>query len=208
MTLQIHGYAAVAEVFFHLCYCVILEVRDRVKEGEYIEKELKVMNVAYEEETIEVDVSRLSDIIDVLDKSFTIKPGQTKIVRLNFSSFNNAKGIEQAPGVYMGKISAKTGSYEKTIPIVVEIESRNVLFDMNLNPVARDRSVVQGSSTTFEIRVFNLQSIESFNVGMEFFVKDINGNTIISEKESVVVKTQASFFKTLKILFNKSFRVI
>jgi hypothetical protein len=26
--LQIHGYAAVAEVFFHLCYGVILEVRD------------------------------------------------------------------------------------------------------------------------------------------------------------------------------------
>ena len=170
-----------------------------VKANEFIEKELRVMNVGDEEKSIEVDISGLSDIIDVLDNTFTIKPGQTKIVRLNFSSFDKTEGVEQVPGVYIGKIRVRTGSYEKSVPVVVEIESKNVLFDMNLNPVARDRSVLQGSSTTFEIRVFNLQSIESFNVDMDFFAKDVNGNTIISESESVVVKTQASFFKTLRI---------
>jgi hypothetical protein len=170
-----------------------------VKDNEYIEKELRVMNVGDGEVPIEVYASGISDIVNVLDSGFTIKPGQTKIVRLNFSSFNAAEGIEQSPGVYIGKILVKTDSYEKEVPVIIEIESKNVLFDMNLNPVARDRSVLQGSSTTFEIRVFNLQSIDSFNVGMDFFVKDINGNTIVSEKESVVVKTQASFFKTLKI---------
>ncbi|MBW2976111.1 hypothetical protein KY347_01545 [Candidatus Woesearchaeota archaeon] len=170
-----------------------------VKADEHIGKELRVMNVGNEEKTIMVDTPGVSELVEVLDKEFKIKPGQTKIVRLNFSSFNSAEGIEQAPGVYIGKISAKTDSYEKEVPAVIEIESRNVLFDMNLNPVARDRSVLQGSSTTFEIRVFNLQSIESTSVDMEFFVKDTSGNTIISEKESVVVTTQASFFKTLKI---------
>jgi len=170
-----------------------------VREDEYIEKELRVMNIDDEEQTISIGVSGVSDIVDALDKEFTIKPGQTKIVRLNFSSSDQARGIEQAPGVYIGKISVKTDSYQKEVPVIVEIESKNVLFDMNLNPVARDRSVTQGSSTTFEIRVFNLQSIESFNIKMDFLVKDVNGNTIISESESVVVKTQASFFKTLKI---------
>jgi len=170
-----------------------------VKEKEFIEKELRVMNIGNEEVDIDVKVLGISDIVNVLDDSFAIKPGQTKIVKLNFSSFDSTRGIEQAPGVYIGKIVAKTGSYERELPVVIEIESKNVLFDMNLNPVARDRKVLQGSSTTFEIRVFNLKSIESFNVDMDFFVKDINGNTIISERESVVVKTQASFFKTLKI---------
>jgi len=170
-----------------------------IKENEYIEKDIRVMNIGSEEVTIDIDTSGISDIVDVLSKGFIIKPGQTKIVRLNFSSFDSIQGIEQAPGVYIGKILARTDTYETTIPVIIEIESKNVLFDMNLNPVARDRSILQGSSTTFEIRVFNLQSIDSFNVNMEFFVKDTNGNTIISESESVVVKTQASFFKTLKI---------
>lgn len=170
-----------------------------VKEKEFIEKELRVMNVHEEEQTIRIETKEISHLVDVLDKEFTIKPGQTKIIRLNFSSFDAAQKNEQAPGVYIGKIVAKTDSYEKEVPVVVEIESKNVLFDMNLNPIARDRIVTQGSSTTFEVRVFNLQSIESFNVDMDFFVKDINGNTIVSERESVVVQTQASFFKTLKI---------
>ncbi len=170
-----------------------------VKEGEYVEKELRVMNVGDRDVSITADASWVSHLANILDKEFTIKPGQTKIVRINFTSFDRNEGIEQAPGVYIGKVIAKSESYQKEIPLIVEIESKNVLFDMNLNPVARDRSVVQGDSTTFEIRVFNLQSIESFNVGMDFFVKDINGNTIVSEKESVVVQTQASFFKTLKI---------
>ncbi|MEK6869620.1 MAG: hypothetical protein AABX74_05280, partial [Nanoarchaeota archaeon] len=170
-----------------------------VKEKEFIEKELRVMNVHEDEQAIRIETKEISHLVDVLDREFTIKPGQTKIVRLNFSSFDAAQKNEQAPGVYIGKIVVKTDSYEKEVPVVVEIESRNVLFDMNLNPIARDRTVTQGSSTTFEIRVFNLQSIESFNIDMDFFVKDINGNTIISERESVVVQTQASFFKTLKI---------
>ena len=170
-----------------------------VKEKEFIEKELRVMNVHEEEQTIRIEAKEISHLVDVLDKEFAIKPGQTKIVRLNFSSFDAVQKNEQAPGVYIGKIAAKTDSYEKEVPVVIEIESRNVLFDMNLNPIARDRTVTQGSSTTFEIRVFNLQSIESFNIDMDFFVKDINGNTIVSESESVVVQTQASFFKTLKI---------
>ena len=170
-----------------------------VKENEYVEKELRIMNVGENDVPITVEPSGVSHLADIIDKDFTIKPGQTKIVRINFTSFNKNEGVEQAPGVYIGKAIAKSGSYQKEIPVIIEIESKNVLFDMNLNPVARDRSISQGESTTFEIRVFNLQSIESYNVGMEFLVKDTNGNTIVSEEESVVVQTQASFFKTLKI---------
>jgi hypothetical protein len=170
-----------------------------VKSDEYIEKELRIMNVNDNPENISVEIEGVNELIQLKDRNFILKPGQTKVVRLNFTSFNSEESIEQAPGVYIGKAIAKSARYSTEVPIVVEIESRNVLFDMNLNPVARDRRIAQGESTTFEIRVFNLKSIESYNVGMDFLVKDINGNTIVSERESVVVKTQASFFKTLKI---------
>ena len=70
---------------------------------------------------------------------------------------------------------------------------------MNLNPVAVERNVKQGADTTIEVRLFNLETIDSLNVDVEYFVKDINGNTILTEAESIVVKTQASFFKTIYI---------
>src|SRR3989338_4770847 len=70
---------------------------------------------------------------------------------------------------------------------------------MNLNPVALERRVAQGSETTIEVRLYNLESIDSQNVDVEYFVKDMNGNTILTESETVVVKTQASFFKTISV---------
>ena len=170
-----------------------------IRSGEFLEKELRVMNVGPEEKEVEIEAKGLDGILKIIDNRFSVKPGQTKIVRINFSTFDSQNGIEQAPGVYIGKVTAKTGVLEKQVPVIVEVESKEVLFDMNLNPVARDRAVTKGESTTFEIRVFNLKDIESYDVDMDYFVKDINGNTIISENENVVVKTQASFFKTLRI---------
>jgi len=170
-----------------------------VKTGESLGKEIRVMNTGTKEENIKVEASGLLNIAKIIDKEFTINPGQTKIVRINLSSFDRENGIEHAPGVYIGKIIVKSGGLEKEIPIIVEIETKEVLFDGNLNPVSRDRKILQGSDMIIEVRLFNLQSTEATNVDMNYFVKDLNGNTIISERENVVVETQTSFFKTLKI---------
>ena len=170
-----------------------------VKSNEFIEKQVRIMNTEDTSTGIDIDVSSLSDIVKVDSSSFTIKPGQTKIVTLNFSSFNDEQKTEQQPGIYVGKLVIKSERAAKEIPIIVEIETKNVLFDLNLNPLAFERKVKQGSDATIEVRIFNLESIESGNVDVEYFVKDMNGNTIITESETVVVKTQASFFKTISI---------
>jgi len=170
-----------------------------VKTGDSLVKEIRIMNAGNKEETIKVEALGLLDIVKITDNEFTIKPGQTKIVEIELSSFDEKKNIEHTPGVYIGKITAKTEDFEKDIPVIVEIETKDILFDSNLNPISRDRTILQGQAMTIEVRLFNLQSIEPTNIDVEYFVKDLNGNTIISEKESVVVETQASFFKTLKI---------
>ncbi|MBI2649859.1 hypothetical protein HYX04_00935 [Candidatus Woesearchaeota archaeon] len=170
-----------------------------VKSNEFIEKQLRVMNTGNSLSKINIEVSELSDIVKIDSASFALNPGNTKIVALNFSSFMPEQRIEQQPAVYVGKLTVKSEKVSREIPVVVEIETKNVLFDMNLNPVALERRVKQGSETTIEVRLFNLKSIESENVDIEYFVKDINGNTIQTESETVVVKTQASFFKTISI---------
>ena len=55
-----------------------------VKSEESIEKEIRVMNVGNDESNVIIEVMGLSDIVSVLDKEFTSKQGQTKIVGLNF----------------------------------------------------------------------------------------------------------------------------
>ena len=170
-----------------------------VRSGEYIEKEIRIMNIGNSQIAVNIESSGLSDLVKIDSSEFTIKPGQTKIVTLNISSFLPEQNIEQHPGIYVGKLLIKSEKATKDIPVVVEIETKNVLFDTNLNPVAIERNVKQGSDTTIEVKLFNLESIESVNVNVEYFVKDINGNTIMTESETVVVKTQASFFKTISV---------
>ena len=170
-----------------------------VRSGEFIEKQVRIMNTGNDVAGIDVTANGLLDIVRIDSPSFSLKPGQTKIVALNFSSYLPEQKIEQQPGIYIGKLTVKSEKALKDVPIVVEIETKNVLFDMNLNPVAIERRVKQGTDTTIEVRLFNLESIESQNVDVEYFVKDMNGNTIVTESETVVVKTQASFFKTISV---------
>ena len=170
-----------------------------IRQNEFVERQLRVTNIGDGPSSLSVEVHGLSDLINVDSKTFTIKPGQTKILRLNFSSFIAAENIEQQPGVYVGKFVIFSEKASREVPTVIEIETKNILFDMNLNPIAIERRVKQGTDTTIEVRLFNLESIESQNVDVEYFVKDMNGNTIVTESETVVVKTQASFFKTVSI---------
>lgn len=170
-----------------------------IKSDEFVIKQVRIMNTGDQQTTINVEVFGLLEIVKADSAVFTLKPGQTKVVSLNFSSFTEEQKLEQQPGVYIGKLIVKSEKASKEIPIVAEIESKNVLFDMNLNPVAIERKVKQGSDTTIEVRLFNLQSIESTNVDVEYSVKDMNGNTILTESETVVVKTQAYFSKTISI---------
>ncbi|MBS3101204.1 hypothetical protein J4204_03655 [Candidatus Woesearchaeota archaeon] len=170
-----------------------------IKSNEFIEKQIRVINIGSSQIAVSGRVIGLEDIVSINPASFSIKPGQTKIVSLNFSSFISGQGIEQQPGVYVGKLAVNSEKATKEIPVVLEIETKNVLFDINLNPVAIERRIKQGAETTIEVRLFNLESIESENVDVEYFVKDMDGNTILTESETVVVKTQASFFKTISV---------
>jgi len=170
-----------------------------VKSTETLQKEIRVTNIGSEQASIKIEASGLNDILQVDSPSFEISPGQTKIVSLNFSTFDQEKKTEQMPGIYIGKLVVQSKKASKEIPAVVEVETKRVLFDLNLNPVAFERKIKQGTDTTIEVKLYNLESIASTNVDVDYFVKDISGNTIVTESETVVVNTQASFIKTISI---------
>jgi len=150
--------------------------------------------------------SSLDYIVTVSEVYFTLTPGQTKVLQLDFNS--KIGTLEFLPGVYTGKLIAKSvleGSETeenaewKSIPIVVEIESKPVMFDTNLNVYPQQKRIFQGEDIVVSIRLFNLIGIEPTSVLMEYSIKDLDGNSIITETETVVVATQASFTKVMQI---------
>ncbi|MBI2027478.1 MAG: ThiF family adenylyltransferase [Deltaproteobacteria bacterium] len=64
--------------------------------------------------------------------TFIIKPGQTKIVSLNFSSFIREQKIEQQPGIYVGKLKVFVAKDRlQKLNEFVEIETFSFKLDSN-----------------------------------------------------------------------------
>ena len=173
-------------------------VKVLVKQGEFISRPVRISNRGLNAEHINIQVRGIEGLVRIPEQQFLLQPGQTKILFLQFSPQDEEAGTLFSPGVYGGKLII-SGNQPQSIPIVVEVESKDVLFDMNLNQVSVSREVPQGGDFTFEVRLFNLQGLSQANVQMEYQLKDAVGNMIITETESVVVKTQASFFKRIHI---------
>ena len=169
-----------------------------VKQGEFISRPVRISNRGLNAEHISIQAAGAEGLIKIPEQQFLLQPGQTKILFLRFSPQDEEAGTSFSPGVYVGKLII-SGNQPKSIPVVIEVESKDVLFDMNLNPVSAGREVPQGGDFTIEVRLFNLLGLSQANVQMEYQLKDTASNTIITESESVVVKTQASFFKRVHI---------
>ena len=174
-------------------------VKVLVKKGEAYSTSLKVMNIGKDDTRFNITVSGVEDMVSISADSFSLKPGQTKLLKLDFDSVLSGKDIIYEPGVYVGKISVSSSSGIKDIPMIMEIESKDVLFDINIVSTPTNKEILRGTQAVIELRLFNLKDRESNSVVIKTFVKDINGNIIMTETESSVVESQTSFVKTLSV---------
>src|SRR3989338_4963296 len=169
-----------------------------LKEREFAQQEVRILNTAIKEQEFSLSIEGVEGIVSIDETSFSLPQQQAKVVVARFSASDTLKGVEHQPGVYAGMFSVEASSKQE-IPLIIEIESSQVMFDTNLNPVTLENKVDRGEDFVIEVRLFNLQSIDAENVDMRYAVKDMRGNTLLTEHETVVVKTQASFFKTISI---------
>ena len=163
------------------------------------EKQIRVVNTGDSQISIGIQPVGFGDIVKIDSPLFTLQPSQTKIVTLKMSSFDEESKTEQQPGVYAGKLIVKSEKSSREIPAVVEIGSGSRFFGINLNSLALESAVKQGSEAKIEVRLFNLESEKPAYVDVYYFIKDLNGKTVTEEKETVIVKTQASFLKTISV---------
>lgn len=159
-----------------------------VKEGEIVNKNLKI--TSYDGGDFDVDKDGL-DFVSV-DKFFSLSSGEEKILKLTFDS----EGME--PGIYFGRIVISNGK-EVVIPIIFEVESREVFFDSSISVPLEYSKVYVGGSLIVENKIFNLENIGLKNIDVHYFIWDFEGNSLFSEDENLVVGTQVLNTKTVSI---------
>ncbi len=163
-----------------------------LKDSDTLVKELRVMNTGDSSEEVLVS-SNMGDMVVFSEEFFSIEPGQTKVLQVGFRSYVEQTSVEYSNGIYVGEIVVASES----IPVVVEVESEDVLFDMNINfPTG---NIEAGDDVNVDVRLYNLMGTSAMSINVEYFVKDLKGNVLFSESETVVVDTQVSFTKSVSL---------
>ncbi len=115
----------------------------------------------------------------------------------------DSKSLE--PGVYVGTITITGGKDISNIPVIFEVESASVFFDVNVDIPPQYNEVEPGGKLIAQVKIFDLTSggtsdgLGATNVDMEYYLYGLDGQTLSSETESVVVNKQVSTTKPLTL---------
>ncbi len=131
------------------------------------------------------------------EDSFFISASEVKTVNVNFDSTN------LTPGVYFGYVSIKTKEDEKKLPLLLEVESKDVLFDADLNIPPVYSEVYPGGRIISQVSIFDLtfgtDEIHSYQVDLEYSIHKSDGTLISSEQERVVVNGDTTLTKSISL---------
>lgn len=168
-------------------------IKIMLKQGQSLERTLKIKNTGNVILKFIIE-QNLEDILSIKNKTFSLKPNQEKGIELSFTTTEKT-----IPDVYIGKIIFKADTLIKELPVIIEVESKRILFDMSLDIVADYRRIKPGEELLAQITLFNLQDIGKTNVKMFYFIRDEEGNIVTQSQEVISVETQASFVRTFRI---------
>jgi len=161
-------------------------IRVSMKENVSLSREILINSYSEQDFKIQSDI----DFILTDDKEFKLGSGESKRVNFLF----NIKG--KAPGVYLNEINILGGKSEIAIPVIIEIETKEVLFDSSLNIPVEYTQVYPGENVIVENRIFNLENVGSKSVQIYYFVKSLDGKTLFSENENIAVESNTLMTKS------------
>ena len=173
-------------------------IKVQLKLGEKLSIPLNISN----KHTTSLDFnieSNLNELLSFSETNFSIEKGQSKDILLSFYA---KKDFE--PGVYTGKIIIKTKEVIKEIPLIIEVKTEKVIFDVSLNIPLKYKEIFAGEKIVFQITIFNLGEVKEAEVLINYFIKDFEDNIIYSKEKTITVENQASFLRTIKTPKNLS----
>jgi len=124
--------------------------------------------------------------------------GETKRVALFFNS------SELLPGAYVSILTLNGEKNSSQIPVILEVQSRDLFFDANLEIPPQYTEIMPGKNILAQVKVFDLTSSGGTSKGLgvtpvrlEYEIKSIDGKIIASESEEITVNGQATVTKSI-----------
>lgn len=169
-------------------------VKVSIKSAGSFNTKLGIINLLNDEENnFKINVMGLEDFMSIDSNEMSLSPEERKDINLVFS---NSKKMPS--GIYLGKIQISDSYTKKEIPVILEIESDEVLFDSSLNLYPSDKKY-PGDKLTAEVKISDLNRIGKSSVKVSYFIKDFDSNVIYSDTENLVVNNQVLVTKSITL---------
>jgi len=140
-----------------------------------------------------VKMEGLEGLISVDKSKFALNSGEEAFLKVRFSTGNETLGI------YLGFLEISSKRQVQEIPIILEIQTSEVLFDGNMNLFPKGEDYNPGQKITADIKVYDLGSIGQSGVNLTYFFKDFKGNVLESRSENIIVNEEYEFSKTFDL---------
>ena len=123
-----------------------------------------------------------------------LKPGEEKEFKFVFKASESEK-----PDIYPKKIIFRGPSLQKEVPAVIEVDSAQPLFDVDVEVLPGSKKIFPGEEVLLEVNLFNVRGFGRVDVNVEYSIKDLKGALVATEHETIAVETQAKFTRSMLV---------
>ena len=163
-------------------------IKAATKEGENVNYPINIINSGKE---------RRLDIYSSGQDFISTDKNELIINENDIGNFNIILGNDK-PGVYVSNVVVSEDNNALKIPIILEVESRNILYDARVIISPKTLDIKPGDELLVDINVCNLGSSDK-KVDLEYYIVDTKGNIIILNNESLSVQDSLAVRKSFFI---------
>jgi uncharacterized membrane protein YgcG len=168
-----------------------------LKQGETKKEMLKIKNIGttiFDVKAILEEIGKFKVEPATEEIVTSLSPNEEKTIEFVFKALENEK-----PEIYPGKITLKSPSSRKEIAAIVEVDSAQPLFDVDVEVLPDSKKVYPGQEVSLDVSLFNVRGFGRVDVEIEYSIKDLKGNVIAAEHETLAVETQAKFTRRILV---------
>lgn len=168
-----------------------------MKTQEIKEKTITITNTGFTTLNISIQTT-LSELITFSQSNFLLPLTDSKEIILTLSTTE--------AGVYSDNLIFSSPTLEKTLPILIEVEEKEMILDLKLELDEQYKQVQPGGEISAKISLFNLGETKPISILLNYYIKDIQGNKIMHQTETTSIQDGKSFTKTITLPDNINYQ--
>ncbi len=163
-----------------------------LKLGDNIKRRMVLSNMLTGDIDVEIETRGIGEVVRVDEKKFSLGGFENKIIDVVFDT------RDTKVGTYNGEILVRAKGVEKKVLVIIEVESKKVIVDINTYIPSNLKVIRPGQDISSNIDLYNLEGIKA-DVDVVYQIKNSLGEVIVEMEEVINVDKDLWYTRELPI---------